>query len=556
MKRMLAGLAIAGLAFVGCQGPERSAYDIEKWKVAASDPVLTVGHGALFDASGNQFEPSPEFVVDAQRFYLKKLYEQAREPQRVEFKARQQRLQDLKASNRAEEILVNASLIAWLVDAVKPPDSPYVMSKSVALLIRFVPVGETESPKDSGAGLVDAEFRDSLDREGGLKFLSATLAGGTAYIEECARAGVPIPPDWGSPNWTSRGNLTTKFISATIGAELFGFESRSPRGVCFALPRWNGNSTNLLGIICLGTDTSKSCFWDNDHRSGQQINKGDTVPLNQFLGGADLNIPNQVSTGGICTDCHAGENPYVVHPGQPMDLGNQIVPNAWQEPLVHPSWPQNRGPTNQLTGLVLTPPNELPCTSCHGADRRFPEVSTQLPGYCGTILTKAFSQTMPPGSPGDPKFKKQFDALQAACKQPPAGGVVINGATEATPTSSRSDTTVTLSSCTGGPDCPIGFCYWRSVHGPFWQTTPSTVPIADPAYRGSFARIFVDGNQWKARVLVDPTAARRKRRPAVRSSARTIRTSSRYPTKTPVLQKCSPYSTRTVRTHRRAWMRQ
>jgi hypothetical protein len=505
MKWILALLAITGIALVGCHGLNHPSDDIENWKVAENDPVLTVGHGAMFDASGKQFEPTADFALEAQRYYLKKLYERAGKEQRAQFKERQRRLLDLTAQSRAEQMLVNATLIARLIESVKPQDAPYVMSKSMALLIRFVHLKEGEAPKDSGAGPVGKEFLDRFNREGGLKFLSATLAGGPAYIEECARAGVPIPPDWGSPNWMRRGELTTKFISTGIGAELFSFESNSPRGVCFALPRWSGNSTNLLGVICLGTDSSKSCFWDNDHRGGKPIKKGENVPLGDFLGGADLNIANQVGVGGMCTDCHAGENPFVVHPGQPMDLGAQLVPKAWSAPLVHPSWPQNPGPTNALTGLVLTPPNELPCTSCHGSDRRFPEVSTQTPGYCDIILTKAFAQTMPPTGVGDAKFKKQFDALKASCKQPPAGGVVVNGATQSAPTSDRSDTTVTLSSCTGGPDCPIGFCYWRSVHGPFWQTTPSSIPIGDPAYRGSFARIFVDGNQWKARVLVDPT---------------------------------------------------
>jgi hypothetical protein len=87
-----------------------------------------------------------------------------------------------------------------------------------------------------------------------------------------------------------------------------------------------------------------------------------------------------------------------------------------------------------------------------------------------------------------------------------AGAVrgVVNGATQSTPTSDRVDTTVDAGSCASG-DCPIGFCYWRTLHGPFWQTTSSTVPIGDPGYRGSFVRIFADVGAWKIRAFSDPT---------------------------------------------------
>jgi len=89
------------------------------------------------------------------------------------------------------------------------------------------------------------------------------------------------------------------------------------------------------------------------------------------------------------------------------------------------------------------------------------------------------------------------------CRAGPIRGV-INGATQSTPTSSRSDTTVDAGACASG-DCPIGFCYWRTLHGPFWQTTPFNIPIGDAAYRGSFLRIFADAGAWKVRAFSDPT---------------------------------------------------
>lgn len=81
---------------------------------------------------------------------------------------------------------------------------------------------------------------------------------------------------------------------------------------------------------------------------------------------------------------------------------------------------------------------------------------------------------------------------------------VLNGATQSTPTTGRVDTVVNLGACASG-DCPIGFCYWRSVHGPFWQTSKSTIPIDDAAFRGSLVRIYGEGGAWKSRAMMDNT---------------------------------------------------
>lgn len=503
MRKVLVLLGITTAFLIACK---TNVPDIERWEVSSTDPVSTTGHGAIFDASGNEIDPSPEFVIEAQRFYLKQLYQRASKRQRDEFRALQQRMQEAKPQSMAEQMLLNAAFVAWLNNITQTENAQHLASKNAALLNRFVHTVDGElAAKDARTGVIRKELLELLRRQEMLRFLMATLAGGQDYIAECRKAGVPIPPDWGNPAWQSRGLLTTKFISASIDAEVFAFESDSPRGVCFALPRSQGNTISLLGIICLGTDTSKSCFWDNQRNKVQfSIQKGTAVPLSGFAGGADL----AGGTGGVCTDCHAGENPFIVHPGRPMDLGARLLPNGWQSPLVHPNWPQNQGPTTVLQGIALAP-NEGSCLSCH--DRppgiRFPEVSTELPGYCSVILPKAISTTMPPTSPGNnASYAKHKDALLAACKRkPPSSGVVINGATQSSPSSSRSDVTTPLSACTSGADCPLGFCYWKTLHGPFWQTTPADVPLGDARHRGSFARIFAEGGQWKVRAFSDPT---------------------------------------------------
>ena len=499
MKKLSRFLVITAALLAGCA----TGNNIETWKVLPADPLSGVGHGAFFDPKGKEIEPSPEFVAEAQRYYLKRLYLQADQEQQRRFTALQRSLAKV-TQTRAERALVNAALIHWLIEQVQPRDGAFIGSKNTALMSRLVSIRNGEMfGKENGAVPLNKNLIDLLRRQGLITWL-ATTSGGSEYAAECRRAGVPLPPDWGTPAWKFVNPLTTKFISAGIDADLYVFESESPRGLCFALPRSSGDTISLLGIICLGTESSKSCFWDNqDAKQNYPIKKNTVVPISKFAAGADL----LNGSGGMCTDCHAGENPYVVHPGEPMDMGSKILPKMWSEPLVHPSWAQNQGPSTAFSGIVLGS-GEDSCTSCHSKPpgRRFPEVSTDTPLYCSTILPQAISRTMPPGSPGNnASYKKHKDALQASCKKPPTTGVVVNGATQADPTSTRVDITGDLSACTGGPDCPIGFCYWRTLHGPFWQKTPVNIPIGDPAYRGSFARIFIDGNSWKFRVFVDPT---------------------------------------------------
>jgi hypothetical protein len=272
--------------------------------VAANDPISAVGHGAISDAQGREIDPSPGFVIGAQRYYLKRLYQQANDQQRTEFEAKQRHLQDVKGQTEAEQIVVNSALIDWLIDAVNPQDAAHLASKNIALLSRFAGITDGElSTKRPEAGEIREDLLELIKREGLLTFLSATEARGPDYIAECRQAGVPIPPDWGSPAWQSRGMLAIEFISKDLDAELFAFESESPRGVCFALPRSCPNTATpppncideqgnakpagtiiLLGIICLGTEASKSCFWDNQSKKLQFDITGPR-PLSDFAGG-------------------------------------------------------------------------------------------------------------------------------------------------------------------------------------------------------------------------------------------------------------------------------
>lgn len=382
-------------------------------------PVAMTGHGGLFDSEGKEIKADTAFILRAQRTYLDRLLE--RSPQQLDqsLAIRRLRATNLSLSDRSN---LNAESIATLIEDVKPPNAAQLRAINVALrkqlaqleARRLGQASNWEAHSKPSASLTRQLLQAGLKRDGGATNLVTNL-GGQAYVDQCRTQGVPIPPAWGSPEWKKQGRLGTKFIIANKEAEVWTFEPASPRGICIALPRFSSGeaTSDAFGIICQGNDTSKACFWDN---RGSIPLAGNTPLLPAWKGGVEL-----LNGNGVCTDCHAGENPYIVHPGTPLDRGNVLRPNSWVDPLVDASWPQNPGPTQVLDNIVLGP-NERSCLDCHsGSGRRFPAVSTALSGYCGTILGNAYRAggTMPPGNAGDPAYAKHVQALRDACQRPP-----------------------------------------------------------------------------------------------------------------------------------------
>jgi len=156
-----------------------------------------------------------------------------------------------------------------------------------------------------------------------------------------------------------------------------------------------------------------------------------------FIGGGALANHN----GGMCTDCHAGRNPYIVMPGYPTDLRNVPISQdspVWYNPFVPAGWLQNAGPSNVLVG-VAPGPGEGSCSGCH-ADPPLvgpggvasaaqagkfpalwnlpvvPTVNARL-DYCTSVLDRAkVLGRMPPGGGN---ATTHWNAITAACAQPP-----------------------------------------------------------------------------------------------------------------------------------------
>lgn len=410
--------AIAAVIFLTCAS---TGYALS----FPDEPIAYIGHGVFFDKTGKPIAVTPEFVEQAQAFYLSRLYERANDEQKKRLDEVKKRYVSDKKWDRQNQMLAQTMLLDVYLDEINPDQAHWLRGKNNLLKTHLRK--SLEGTERGKAFKPNAEVSELLKNYQKKPDSTArgfsTMLSGQAYIDECAANGVPIPPDWGSSQWVHTGNLTDaqNFLFDPFNpseARVHKYTPTNTEGSCIALPRVSGSTIGLLGIICLSKQTGKACFWDNqDNDSGFPITWGDSVPLADFAGGAEL----LGGSGGACTTCHSGENPYVLHPGtalgEPALGGLQTMADVWYDPLVHPNWPQNAGPTNILA-TVASPGN---CTSCHvqGAAGRFPKISSAINtvdgSYCNAVLNNAVTRTMPPGNPGDPAYAAHVTALQNQC---------------------------------------------------------------------------------------------------------------------------------------------
>lgn len=442
------------------------------------EPIAFTGHGAFFDSAGNQVVPTEEFIRKAFAWYRDDLLP------RVPAEKRNSYSRQLAAANERlgltgrEQLILESRAVDWLMEnAERQSDDFRKQGKLNALryVLQFeLPknpedkFGTYTKPIDTRRELLDEMKKFGFGPEN-ITVLSATANFGQLYTTECSQNGVPIPPPIGVMDpagltgWKSQGFIPTNelFLQNTV-VEVMTFQSSSPEGMCIALPRSNdptGNQIALDGIICLGKNPSplsgKStvCFWDNQKNGttftftkGTQIPIGfidpSLPPLNPFgffmSGGVQLTSPG----AGMCTDCHAGQNPYIVHPRNPSPqkpfgqsqntaaettLGklNKAPLNlptfgvTKYDPLVAASWPQN---IKSLTDIYAP----QACGGCHtgggGTGGRLPHLSTELPGFCGLVFLQAVQvgtpHSMPQFNPGSAAGEVDVQALMKLSTNP------------------------------------------------------------------------------------------------------------------------------------------
>ena len=288
--------------------------------------------------------------------------------------------------------------------------------------------------------------------------------------------GVPVPAFVPTgprlEGWTRWGFLKTDYVlipDLTTGGklptipELWSYQDKAGKGICLALPRWQQKKTPqdlrdddsaAYGLICHGYKSGKTCFFDNVEFDYYE--RGEEIPISRLIGGADL----ENAAGGECTDCHAGHNPFVIHPEDPtfaaLIASKKLGSSSPYDPIVAGTWYQNDqfirtlGPVRKVNNV-----EPLRCDNCHTAgSNAFPDVTNgELTGYCGTVLRRAFSgvlfgvfpnrpsidppifmeRTMPPLSSLIPpstinehraRYAQHADWLDRACLSTPGQGFV------------------------------------------------------------------------------------------------------------------------------------
>jgi hypothetical protein len=408
------------------------------------EPIASTGHGGFFDHEGRQIPITLDLVSKAQTWYRAGLLENLSPAKKSQFAAFEQSLLAGLQLGRQDQLLLQHHALEWLLANT---DDQKLKLRTAAKLRALRGAMKWKVPELKGDLRVmekrerftphpEVKRRIQLLKIGDIWSVprlgtrSVTANSGQEYINECSAAGVPIPPTInvmdpaGTAGWKSQGFIpeALQFIVNTP-AEVRTYQSASPEGMCIALPRYSDSSLSTVmldGVICLGRQTSKVCFWDN------QWTDPATGMVDDFLFAAGEQIPIGVPTmnggkyqaggkeiefgpGGVCTDCHAGENPYIIHPLADLDPGAGVT--AWSslsgppqnlptmavnryDPIVGESWPQNR-----FSQAGATVPDG--CRACHvkGNAGRFPHLSDEIPQYCNTVLPRAIVRTMPPGAP-------------------------------------------------------------------------------------------------------------------------------------------------------------
>ncbi len=189
------------------------------------EPIAYIGHGAMFDRTGKEIQVTPEFLREAQNYYRDALLKKTDEKRRVLFEQKRQRLFSGQKWDSQSEHYTNVALIEWLIKETKPANADTLSGKMKLLRQKLL---ESALQSDPAANINDVESIELpselkkllideglLESGGGGTVLFSTTLGGSAYINECRGAGVPIPPDWGSSSWVNKGVLTNEFISAS-----------------------------------------------------------------------------------------------------------------------------------------------------------------------------------------------------------------------------------------------------------------------------------------------------------------------------------------------------
>lgn len=368
---------------------------------APAEKIAYAYHGMLLDSDLKPIELDAKTVDQIQGSMIRELMKESDEATRksVGVMIDELSMADKLGFDANDRRLLNDAIIATLLEnAPKPARDRYEWR--YRLVRSWSPVSKASPQALEWLQQRKIDFEDLI------------LEGGRPdYLAECRANRVPIPPDWPSPQWgESLGTLPRAFVASGYTAELYAYQDPAVPGVCLALPRKAGSSIQALGIICQGDERGKACFWDNiDSATGARL-QGEDLRL------SIANLQNGSSLAENCTNCHRGDNAFLVHPEDPPFREAltrfDLAPRARYSPIGQSHW-SNPGP-------LYFPTPQLPsrtCAECH----EIPEPHSSGDPYC-RVLQQASMQTMPRGgppvgwpAPADSPFSTDMQFLVGHC---------------------------------------------------------------------------------------------------------------------------------------------
>ena len=423
---------VAALIFITTR-QEKSVFD--------ADPIVSYAHGAFFWEDGTS-EPDTEYLLDIQNHYILKHQEIISQNGIDEANRIKNVIYDLVR----DDVLANGLYLDWLIH--QAGNERLSRDSITNNAVRWYYISTIQD--DPLPSVVDGYWTKGIDinlvralQFEGLDIFEAVPAANSDYANQCISAGVPVPErlfDENDENWDSFGFLSA-YIAGPQGfeKELWMYLGDDPSGVCLGIRviKSLDPPKGFFDLICLGVESNNACFFES---KGDETNIDGPVDINSIYGGED-------AVFGACTECHIGQNSFIVHPQDPafsealiaksIALGN---PLSWSgsdyyQPFGVPGWPKNPDPID----LSIIPSVER-CSDCHVKSEagQFPDVSqmddpTLYKGYCDTVLrgvlgeASVFSATMPLNAlsnAGDYDGHKNY--LRAMCDKPDEGVLVDN----------------------------------------------------------------------------------------------------------------------------------
>ncbi len=366
--RLLSFLLVAGL-FVGACGDRKEVKEAlipAERTVIPAERIAHAYHGMLLDRDLKEIKLDTSLITEIQDSMIDDLLKASDDGTRKHAAALVKEVLSTEKLDGDTTILVKNGIVGRLLD-----QAPETLKAKYDWRYRLIRSGSWHLIDSSIVLKLRPEILELL-RSRGIFDHIFQQRDESSYLADCRAQNVPIPPDWGNPQWIFRGDLEPQYDFLSGGGTKV-YTYNDSKGVCFALPR---SSSGLMGIICQSESTGKACFFDNiDSRTGRRVDWR-TSPV------IIANLQNGSNLAENCTECHRGKNAFLIHPRSALDVPIDINPSIRYSPIGQSTW-ANPGP-------LFSPPGTA-CYTCH-------EIPVPSRSYCDVVLARAARMTMPPGS--------------------------------------------------------------------------------------------------------------------------------------------------------------